>query len=364
MEQVFAEVTALLRKNKATQQRDLRIRTYNVVPLDATTGAVEFVQNTDPLMPILSSAHELYHPDELKWSTVRKYVVDAKANGASNEKRVKVFRDAIKRFTPVFRHIFLERYHEPDVWFARQTNYTRSTAANSILGHIIGLGDRHNANILLDKVTGEIVHIDIGVCFEAGRILPIPETVPFRLTRDIIDGFGVLGTEGVFRRCCEFMLGALRENKDTIMTLLNVLRYDPLHNWTVSPLRAVRLQKEQATADSTPAPTPVPVRNSGRRSLGAAAKVPAALVIPSSDVETGAARGNANEDEGGEADRALRVVEKKLGKLLSVEAAVNELIQQATDEANLALLFGGKSFVFQRSEEFYANHRTGWAAWA
>lgn len=40
----------------------------------------------------------------------------------------------------------------------------------------------------------------IGIAFEQGRILPTPETVPFRLTRDVIDGMGVSGVEGTFRR--------------------------------------------------------------------------------------------------------------------------------------------------------------------
>jgi len=39
-----------------------------------------------------------------------------------------------------------------------------------------------------------------GIAFEQGHILPTPETVPFRLTRDIVDGMGVTGVEGVFRR--------------------------------------------------------------------------------------------------------------------------------------------------------------------
>lgn len=40
----------------------------------------------------------------------------------------------------------------------------------------------------------------IGIAFEQGHILPTPETVPFRLTRDVEDGMGVSGIEGVFRR--------------------------------------------------------------------------------------------------------------------------------------------------------------------
>ena len=62
-----------------------------------------------------------------------------------------------------------------------------------------------------------------------------PEIVPFRLTRDIVDGMGISKTEGVFRRCCEFTLDALREETYSIMTILDVLRYDPLYSWSISP---------------------------------------------------------------------------------------------------------------------------------
>ena len=68
------------------------------------------------------------------------------------------------------------------------------------VGYILGLGDRHVQNILIDCRTAELVHIDLGVAFEQGRILPTPETVPFRLTRDVVDGMGIAGVEGIFRR--------------------------------------------------------------------------------------------------------------------------------------------------------------------
>lgn len=40
----------------------------------------------------------------------------------------------------------------------------------------------------------------IGVAFEQGTLLTTPETVPFRLSRDIIDGMGICGIEGTFRK--------------------------------------------------------------------------------------------------------------------------------------------------------------------
>jgi serine-protein kinase ATM len=48
--------------------------------------------------------------------------------------------------------------------------YTRSVAVNSIVGHILGIGDRHGGNILIHKLTGEVVHIDFGIVFEQGRV--------------------------------------------------------------------------------------------------------------------------------------------------------------------------------------------------
>jgi len=60
-------------------------------------------------------------------------------------------------------------------------------------GHVIGLGDRHSSNILIHKRTANIVHIDLGVAFEQGRFLNTPEMVPFRLTRDMVDGMGITG---------------------------------------------------------------------------------------------------------------------------------------------------------------------------
>jgi ataxia telangiectasia mutated family protein len=309
MEQVFEEVSKMLQNHKATRQRNLHIRTYKVIPLSPTAGIIEFVPNSIPINDFLGPAHGVYGPQDMKSNTAREKI--RLAQTLTTEARVKEFRKVCDHLQPVMRHFFLERFDDPDDWFEKRTAYTRTTASVSMLGHVLGLGDRHGQNIMLDEVNGEVVHIDLGVAFEAGRVLPVPELVPFRLTRDIIDGMGVNKTEGIFRRCCEFTMDALREDKDSIMTLLNVLRYDPLYNWTLSPLRAKRMQDAQDGIHNA-------------KNVEAAASSKAKL-----------------EAEGGEANRALAIVEKKLSKTLSTAATVNELIQQATDEKNLATLFAG-----------------------
>jgi len=37
-----------------------------------------------------------------------------------------------------------------------------SVATTSMVGYILGLGDRHVQNILIDKNTAELIHIDFG----------------------------------------------------------------------------------------------------------------------------------------------------------------------------------------------------------
>ncbi|KAI1376713.1 hypothetical protein F4677DRAFT_71362 [Hypoxylon crocopeplum] len=315
MEQVFAAVSSVLKLHRSTQQRSLGIRTYKVLPLTAASGLIEFVSNTIPLHEYLMPAHERYHQKDFKGSQCRKEI--AQVQSKSSEVRVSTYKRVTDRFQPVMRFFFMEHFVDPDEWFAKRTAYTRTTAAISILGHVLGLGDRHGHNILLDSKSGEVVHIDLGVAFEMGRVLPVPELVPFRLTRDIVDGMGITKTEGVFRRCCEFTLDALREETYSIMTILDVLRYDPLYSWSISPVRMAKLQDTRRDDEVEGADAEI---DSKRKKVAGAAV-----------------------NEPSEADRALEVVRKKLSKTLSVTATVNDLINQATDERNLALLYSGKS---------------------
>ena len=81
-----------------------------------------------------------------------------------------------------------------------------------------------------------------GIAFEQGKVLPIPETIPFRLTRNIEVGMGVSGVEGTMRHCCEKTLTVLRDQRQIIITLLQVLIYDPLFKWTITPAKAHDIQ--------------------------------------------------------------------------------------------------------------------------
>src|SRR5262249_20160970 len=101
----------------------------------------------------------------------------------------------------------------------------------SMVGNVVGLGDRHGENILIDEKNGECVHVDFDCLFGKGLTLEKPEIVPFRLTPNIVDALGVTGVEGLFRRSCEISMGVLRANQETLMSVLATFIYDPLVEW-------------------------------------------------------------------------------------------------------------------------------------
>lgn len=52
-----------------------------------------------------------------------------------------------------------------EVWLDRRTTYTRSTAVMSMVGYLLGLGDRHPSNLMLDRYRYGGVCLCAGVLF-------------------------------------------------------------------------------------------------------------------------------------------------------------------------------------------------------
>lgn len=90
----------------------------------------------------------------------------------------------------------LERFPFAEQWIEARNVFTGSTASMSVLGYIIGLGDRHCENILIDRMSGKSVHVDFNCLFEKGKTFGIPEVVPFRLTRNMIAAMGLAEWRG------------------------------------------------------------------------------------------------------------------------------------------------------------------------
>lgn len=249
MEQVFEHVNQTLNCVEETRKRKLRIRTYKIVPTTPQSGVIQWVENTVAFGSILTDSdkglHARYYPSDWSHSQCREYL----QNASKSSNRIESFRTILNMFHPAFRYFFLENFSEVSHWMTCRLAYTRSVAVTSIVGYILGIGDRHAHNVLVDTTTAEVVHIDFGIAYEQGKGLGTPETVPFRLTRDIIDGFGITGCEGTYRQSCKEVLRVLRDNSSQLLTILEVVIHDPLYKWSLSPVQARKRQKSQDVLD-------------------------------------------------------------------------------------------------------------------
>lgn len=323
MQQIFGVVNKFLIIDNEMQKKHARIRTYKVVPLSRRSGILEWCTNTIPIGNYLvgergrggkiikAGAHEKYRPND--WIPGKCLLEIANLGHTDNETKLEKFNEICSKIQPVFQHFFYENFKTPGKLFERRYAYTLSVAVSSMIGYILGIGDRHVQNILIDLKTAEIIHIDFGVAFELGKCLPHPELIPFRLTRDIIAPMGVSGVEGIFQKACEKTMSVLRENEKTLMTILEVLLYDPMYSWAVGVENAKRAQLEYDSENENDI-----------------------------DIED-------KQEQDSIASRALQRIQAKLQGLVensftaypSIEGQIQYLIQTATNPALLSRLFKG-----------------------
>lgn len=218
-------INRFLKRDVEASKRRLYIRTYAVVPLNEECGLIEWVDNLKTFRDILI---RLYKERGINPNYVQIRALLDEACSCAPEKTAELFESRILTLFPtLFHDWFVESFPDPGAWFTARLRYTRSCAVMSIVGHVLGLGDRHGENILFEEDNGGTLHVDFNCLFDKGLTFEKPEMVPFRLTHNMVDAFGAYGYDGPFRRCCEITLTLLRGNEDALMTILETFLYDP-----------------------------------------------------------------------------------------------------------------------------------------
>ncbi|KAF9188804.1 Serine/threonine-protein kinase smg1 [Haplosporangium sp. Z 767] len=263
--QLLRITNGMLQRDKESSSRELSARHYAVVPLSDSSGMIQWVESTVSIYTIIA---KWQHRESLcaRWmndeNPAAPHPAPQRATDVYHEKAAVALKKAglpsnhPRRQWP--KAILLDLYHEmasetpadllereiwsssptPGEWWRKSVRFARSTAVMSMIGYVIGLGDRHLENILIDFTTGDLVHIDYNVCFEKGKRLRIPEIVPFRLSRNMLTSLGLTGVEGNFRIGCEQTMKVMRKNKEILVTLLEAFVYDPLVDWQIETTTA------------------------------------------------------------------------------------------------------------------------------
>ena len=230
--QLFGLVNTLLSANAETFKRHLNITRYPVIPLSPNSGLIGWVPHCDTLHSLIRD----YRESKKIMLNIEHRLMLQMAPDYDNltlMQKIEVFQHALDQTTGQdLAKVLWQKSRTSEVWLDRRTNYERSLAVMSIVGYILGLGDRHPSNLMLDRFTGRIIHIDFGDCFEVAMLREkFPEKIPFRLTRMLVNAMEVSGIEGSFRTTCESVMDVLRENKESLMAVLEAFVYDPLINW-------------------------------------------------------------------------------------------------------------------------------------
>ncbi|KAJ9175070.1 hypothetical protein P3X46_013654 [Hevea brasiliensis] len=230
--QLFGLVNTLLENSRKTSEKDLSIQRYAVIPLSPNSGLIGWVPNCDTLHQLI---REYRDARKITLNQEHKYMLSFAPDYDHLPliAKVEVFDFALQNTegNDLARVLWLKS-RTSEVWLERRTNYTRSLAVMSMVGYLLGLGDRHPSNLMLHRYSGKILHIDFGDCFEASMNREkFPEKVPFRLTRMLVKAMEVSGIEGNFRSTCENVMQVLRTNKDSVMAMMEAFVHDPLINW-------------------------------------------------------------------------------------------------------------------------------------
>ncbi|CAB3408784.1 unnamed protein product [Caenorhabditis bovis] len=231
--QLFGLVNTLLANNADTCRRNLAIQRYSIIALSKDSGLIGWVPNCDTLHSLVKEYREKKANIPLSAEHKVLQKLSADTEHLTLMQKLQLFENALAvTHGDDLRQILWLKSPSSEVWFDRRTNYTRSMACMSMVGYILGLGDRHPSNLMLDRLTGKIVHIDFGDCFEVAMLREkFPERVPFRLTRMLINAMEITGLEGVYRYTAERVLKVLRTNNESLLAVLEAFVYDPVINW-------------------------------------------------------------------------------------------------------------------------------------
>lgn len=278
-----------LKRDAESSRRQLYIRTYAVTPLNEECGIIEWVDGLKTLRDILLGIYKT-RGIAPNYQSIAQLMKEA----AASEKHLGYFTETVLgMFPPVLPEWFVSQFPNPEAWFAARLRYTRSCAVMSMVGTILGLGDRHGENLLLEEGNGGIFHVDFNCLFDKGLTFAQPERVPFRLTHNMVAAMGIYKYEGPFRQCSELTLRILRAQEETLMTILEAFIYDP----------TLDLQKDKKRKSEVVKLNPTSVVESIKRKVRG--------LLPDESIPLG------------------------------VEGQVEELIKQAVDPRNLTAMYIG-----------------------
>ena len=265
IQQLFYLFNYCMNRDRNCNERNLRIRGYSVVPLTPRVGLVEWVDNCTPLKSMIesrmpSNIHGIQsHPASRKhmefitemgktgdWATGFRVLYGEHGRSDLTSKYQELVDSTDKGF---LKRSLASLCATHAAFYDAKQRFCSSYSAASIGQWLLGIGDRHLDNFLIDSNVLEVVPIDFGHAFgTATEVLHIPELMPFRLTPQITHICEPLGAS-VLKGSMTACLQALNNNNKLLLDVLSVFVREPLATWQRNATRKARKSNLQLSED-------------------------------------------------------------------------------------------------------------------
>ncbi|CAM9754681.1 unnamed protein product [Ectocarpus sp. 6 AP-2014] len=244
VEQLFEVMNAVMATSASCRRARLSNTTYKVVPVTPEIGLIEWVQNTRPLKSVieqglgtkLGSLSALDTFGKFLKAKPKQFPLPNFHEMFKTEGRPKVeemFATCCATVpTDALRKHLLAMAPSPEAFLTCRGGFARSLATLNACSYVLGIGDRHLDNFLLDTMTGTVVGIDFGAAFGIAHTeLGVPELIPFRLTNQFQNLLQPLDSVGLLKGHMVSTLQALRAGREVLLATMDVFLNEPVMDW-------------------------------------------------------------------------------------------------------------------------------------
>uniref|UniRef100_A0A8U8BLG7 DNA-dependent protein kinase catalytic subunit n=1 Tax=Geospiza parvula TaxID=87175 RepID=A0A8U8BLG7_GEOPR len=211
IEQLFDVMNIILSQDAACSQRNMQLKTYQVIPMTTRLGLIKWLENTCTLKEFLKNS--MSEEEDIMSSALLRQAF-------------------VKMSSVLLRRAFVKMSTSPEAFLALRSHFASSHALMCISHWILGIGDRHLSNFMINKETGGMVGIDFGYAFGAAtQFLSVPELMPFRLTRQFVNLMMPVKEWGLIYSVMVHALRAYRSDPDLLISTMDVFVKEPSLDW-------------------------------------------------------------------------------------------------------------------------------------
>lgn len=176
IQQLLSLMSEKLDDDNKAKSHNLFIETFKVIPINSYSGLMSWVENTETLQNLLMNSISKQNPQNVEVLVgIRKqhlaFLHHPSINDIKIEDNLNVYGRAVMSYTRdqiiakfrelqyqitsnILRECLFNMSTSPESFYALRNNFASSLAAMNIAEWIIGVGDRHLSNILMNVKNG------------------------------------------------------------------------------------------------------------------------------------------------------------------------------------------------------------------